>query len=177
MRRLLFVLPIILLSVAVRADLPVGPRPSRPITRPPVTKPSGDSTATLAVTVNDSGSPARLRLPRSLVQSLLPPQARSDAGGIGPTRTVMAGLAICAAVTLGGLTFARRKGTRFGRMAVPVTACMLIFAAVQATADIRPTPRDDTRSTAGSAAGSIPLTVELTDGDVVEMQLPGPVKP
>jgi hypothetical protein len=202
MRRFLFLVPVLMFSVTAGANSPppsqmpflfphtdfpppvtsnpitLNPIPLQPNAYPPV---GFDSNAILRITSTTFSPTARLRLPRALVQSLLTPaQAQGDAWSTSPARTVMAGLAISAAVTAAGLTIARRKNTDSRRTALLAITAMLAFAAVQASANMRvpfpPPPR--IRLTPFPTDGSMPVMVELSDDYLVEMQFPSaPVAP
>jgi hypothetical protein len=133
MRRLLLILSALLVPIAAAANSPPSPWRDPPIifqsdARQPIsaqpnagrittTNPTVDFDVS-PITVTDRGSlnPGKPGRPQSLGQPLVGlAQPRSDAGRISPTHTVIAGVAMSAAIIVAGLTFARRKRARTSR--------------------------------------------------------------
>jgi hypothetical protein len=107
MRRLLLVVPVILFSAKVCANMP--PRP------PPRPEPATNPTVNFnfePITVGDPDSTMRLGPPRLPGEPYVPAQPSADAASVSRTHTVIAGLAISAAITAAGLTLARRGKSR-----------------------------------------------------------------
>jgi hypothetical protein len=146
-----------------QADLP----------RPP--KPTPDSNEPQLQMSTSSDGKAHVRIPRSMLNSLANPTtpARSDSG-ISPAHTVVAGIALSAALAVGGLLFARRRSGHGPALLLIAGIGGVGLLSTIAAADVspfghgprppRPTPTQSTITT--------PVVVEVIDDGPLQLTIP-----
>jgi hypothetical protein len=160
------------LCIPAMADIPPYP-PPRPA--PPTTGPS------LVIKHNQGIPNAVLTIPCKLLPAEAP-KAKADTGLFSPTQTVVAGLAMTAALALGGIGLVRRRG-RLAMAMWLLAGCVIVGASASlALANIAPTtPRQSPLPTVRMPANwpaaemgmrKIPLTLKIVDeGDTAELSV------
>jgi hypothetical protein len=156
------------------ADIPPGPRP-RPTPSPlpepkPDPAPAPPTGPGLLIQPSPGAREAVLRIPRKLLPPGDAPKAKADAG-FSPTQTIVAGLAMTAAVSLLGLHLVRRRGRTLamslvgGMVAIGVTSSIILANAAPIPPDRRrPNPPAENKVDAGQfGLRKMPLKIEIVD--------------
>jgi hypothetical protein len=134
-----------MLSGAALADVPPGPRPQpppRPVVDPkPDPAPAPPTGPSLVIKPTPGAKEATLEIPRKLLPGAEAPKAKADATGFSPTQTVVAGLAMTAAVTLLGLHLVRRRGRTPAMSLIGATVVVGVTGSV-VLANLAPFPRE-----------------------------------
>lgn len=162
-------------SVTARADLP-RPRPT-PEPKPAPDKPDQKQ---LLLSTDGNAKEAHLRIPASALKPGAQPgsQPHSDSG-ISPMRTVIAGIALTAAITMSGLLLVRGRGRRRVLLLAGLAAGAGVLGSI-ASADIaRPRPRPPEKSESVlviPASGlNMPVVIDIVDDGPIQLTIPGSV--
>jgi hypothetical protein len=163
-----------LAAATALADISIPGQPYHP-NRPPRPTTGPSSEQQLVVTTDASIKQARLRIPASALRPGAPgaaPGPRSDAG-MSPARTVVAGIALTAAIAVSGLLLVRGRGAR-GRMLL--LAALVASAGVLlslASADVPRPPRPAPTPISIPMGGlKMPVVVEIVDEGPIQLTLP-----
>jgi hypothetical protein len=162
-----------MLGGSVLADIPPGPRPRPPQPLPepkPDPAPAPPAGPALLIQPTPGAKDATLRIPRKLLPPGDAPKAKADGTGFSPTQTVVAGLAMTAAVSLLGLHLVRRRGRTLAMSVAGATAIIgvggsiLLANAAPLPRNLRPIPAAENKAEAAQLGlRKIPLKIEVVD--------------
>jgi hypothetical protein len=163
----------LILAGTVRADI----RPPRPA--PNVT--TDNDNHSLEIRVSDDGRGARLLIPQTLLESLARTEPAHADAGFFPLRTVVAGVAMSAALVIGGLLLARGRGKKRARSLLIIIGGTSVAAAV-GSANLAPYPGTTPApppflgeiihiEPADRQSTLIPVTVETTRSGPIQLML------
>jgi hypothetical protein len=153
---------------------------------PPVARPAvpalAEIPANLIVVVDDKAKEARLQIPQGLFQQGVRPQPRPERRGADAAPrvpTLLAGLALTAALVSGGFWLLRRGRQRFiAPVCLALAALTLTAFAVWANTPV-PRPAPDKQAGPIPVAGPVPVTLNgkivveiVAAGDAVKLIVP-----
>jgi len=150
-----------LVTSSARADLPRPPKPTPKLNEPQ-----------LQISTNNDGK-AHLRIPRSMLSSLAnqTAPARSDSG-ISPAHTVVAGIALSAALAASGLLFVRRRNGQ-GRMLLLIAGLGGVgLIATIASANAPPFGHVGPPAHPAPSAITMPVMIDVVDDANMQLTIP-----